>query len=158
MEAIGDLFEYYLDAPRLLGGGVDKAEELASRVRYLEVAEYHYELARLAEKHKQFQAAEHQYRLAVERAPNDPGRLIDLAEFFEAQGRRRESDEIFRRAREIAPQAPIVWFEQAKTYVASHRNIETAKALLKRYLSSSLTPQDPPRYEAKKLLRQIPDG
>ena len=158
MEAIGDLFEYYLDAPRLLGGGLDKAEELASHVRYLDVAEYHYELARLAEKHKQFQAAEHQYRLAVERAPNDPGRLIDLAEFVEAQGRRRESDEIFRRAREIAPQAPLVWFEQAKTYVASHRNIETARALLKRYLSSSLTPQDPPRYEAKKLLRQIPDS
>jgi len=84
--------------------------------------------------------------------------VIDLAEFVEAPGRRRESDESFRRAREIAPQAPIVWFEQAKTYVAPHRNIETAKALLKRYLSSSLTTQDPPRYEAKELLRQIPDS
>jgi tetratricopeptide (TPR) repeat protein len=158
MEAIGDLFEYYLAAPRLLGGGVAKAAELASRVRYLDVAEYHYELARLAGKHKQFQAAEHHYRLAVEWAPNDPSRLIDLAEFVEARGRQRESDEIFRRAREIAPRAPIVWFEQARTYVTSHRNIATARSLLKRYLSSSLTPEDPPRYEATKLLSQIPDS
>ena len=141
MEAIGDLFEYYLAAPRLLGGGVDKAAELASRVRYLDVAEYHYELARLAEKHKQFQAAEHHYRLAVEWAPNDPSRLIDLAEFVEARGRQRESDEIFRRAREIAPRRPIVWFEQARTYVTSHRNIESARSLLKSYLSSVSHPQ-----------------
>ncbi len=158
LEAIGDLFEYYLDAPGLLGGGVEKAAELAFRVRFLDLAEYQYQQARLAEKRKQFRIAEFHYRRAADLVPDDPGRLIDLAEFFEARGQRREADEIFRRARTIAPEAPRVWFEQAKTYVRSHRNTEVAKTLLHRYLASNLTPEDPPRYEARDLLRQIPGG
>ena len=72
LEVIGDLFEYYLDAPGFLGGGLDKAERLAARVQHLDAAEFHYEQARLAERHKQTSAAERHYRQAAELAPKDP--------------------------------------------------------------------------------------
>jgi hypothetical protein len=50
IEALDDLFEYYLSAPGFLGGGIEKAEGLARRIDRVEPAEGHYALYRLAEK------------------------------------------------------------------------------------------------------------
>jgi len=154
LEAVNDLFEYYLDAPGFLGGGLEKAAALAKRIGELDPAEYHYAQARLAEKRKEFQTAENQLRRATQLAPRQVGRLIDLAKFLAKQGRYQESDEAFREARKIAPDSPRVLFEQASVYIRARRNIELARELLKRYLESPLTPDDPPRSKAEELLRQ----
>ena len=50
LEALGDLFEYYLEAPGIAGGGMDKAEDVAARIRRQNEVEGHYVLARIAEK------------------------------------------------------------------------------------------------------------
>jgi tetratricopeptide (TPR) repeat protein len=154
LEAASDLFEYYLDAPGFLGGGLERAAALAQRIGELDPAEYHYAQARLAEKRKEFQTAENQLRRATELAPRQVGRLIDLAKFLAKQGRYQESDAAFHEAHEIAPDAPRILFEQASVYIRSRRNMELAKELLKRYLDSPLTPDDPPRSKAEALLRQ----
>ena len=154
LEAVNDLFEYYLDAPGFLGGGFEKATALAKRIGELDPVEYHYAQARLAEKRKEFQTAENQLRRATQLAPRQVGRLIDLAKFLAKQGRYQESDEAFLEARKIAPDSPRVLFEQASVYIRSRRNIELARELLKRYLESPLTPDDPPRSKAQELLRQ----
>lgn len=158
VEAWNDLFAYYLDAPRFLGGGMDKAAAVADRVRGLDAAEYHFDQARLAEKQKQPQLAEQHYRWAAGLAPQDPGRLIDLAEFLESRGRRGDADRVFERAYEIAPVAPIVLYERARTYVKSGRRLDDARTILMRYLSIQAGPDDPPRSEALKLLKQLPGG
>jgi hypothetical protein len=44
-------------------------------------------------------------------------------------------------------------FDRAEIYIHSGRNLETARSLLKQYLSKPLTPDDPPRQEAEKLLK-----
>jgi len=154
LEAVNDLFEYYLDAPGFLGGGLEKAAALAKRIGELDPAEYHYAQARLAEKRREFQTAENQLRRATQLAPRQVGRLIDLAKFLAKQGRYQESDQAFREARKIAPDSPRVLFEQASVYIRARRNIELARELLKRYLESPLTPDDPPRSKAEELLRQ----
>jgi tetratricopeptide (TPR) repeat protein len=155
LEANNDLFEYYLDAPGFLGGGLEKAATLASRIGELDPAEFHYAQARLAEKRKEFQKAENQFRRASELAPRQVGRLIDLAKFFAKQGRYQESDEAFHQARQLAPNSPKILFEQASVYIRSGRNLETAKQLLRQYLDSPLTPDDPPRWQAERLLKQV---
>ncbi len=154
MEAISDLFEYYMDAPGFLGGGLDKAAALATRMAALNPAEGAWANARLAEKRKEFAAAEQQLRRAADLAPRQVGRVIDLAKFLAKNGRYQESEETFRRAESIAPDSPKLMFERASTYIRARRNMETAKELLKRYLDSPLTPDDPPRKEAQELLRQ----
>lgn len=52
MEAISDLFEYYLDAPGFLGGGLDRAAKLAAHMAEVNPAEGHWAQSRLAEKRK----------------------------------------------------------------------------------------------------------
>ncbi len=155
LEALSDLFEYYLDAPGFLGGGLDKAAALTGRMMEVNPAEGYWAQARLAETRKEFGTAEQQLRRATELAPRQAGRLIDLAKFLSKTGRYQESDEAFRKAEAIDPGSPRLMFARASTYIHSGRNIEVAKQLLRRYLAASLTPDDPPRREAEELLRQV---
>lgn len=153
-EAVNDLFEYYLEAPGILGGGLERASALTGRIKELDPAEYHYAQAKLAEKRRQFQMAENQFRAAIQLAPKQVGRVLDLAKFLAKQGRWDESEAAFRQARQLAPDSPKVLFEEASAYVRAGRNLKAAKDLLRRYLSAPLTPDDPPRREAEQLLKQ----
>ena len=153
-EAMNDLFEYYLQAPGFLGGGLDKAAALAARIRDLDPAEFHFAQAQLAEKRKEWGTAEQQLRRAVDLAPRQAGRLLDLAKFLARQGRHQESDAAFQQAARIDPASPRILFERANTYIRTKRNIDEARSLLKQYLASPRTPDDPSREEAEKLLKQ----
>ena len=158
LEAVDDLFEYYLQAPGFLGGGQDKAAQLSERIRDRAPAKYHSLQARLAEKQKKLPIAEQHLREAIEAAPAEPGRLIDLARFLARQRRYSDSDAAFDRAAELAPDSAGLKFQRARTYVDANRNLDLARKLLQEYLSSSLTPDDPPRADAQKLLQKIGKG
>jgi tetratricopeptide (TPR) repeat protein len=154
-EAINDLFEYYLEAPGFLGGGMDKATALAKTIGNLDPVEYQYALAVIDEHRKEYNSAEQHFRRALELAPRQVGRVIDLAKFLAKQGREQESDALFAEAEKIAPNEPKVLFARASVYIRSQRNLGTAKSLLERYLKAPLTPEDPPREEAQKLLKTV---
>jgi Flp pilus assembly protein TadD len=154
LEAQSDLLEYYLEAPGLLGGGFDKACATAAQIARISPAEGHWAQAKLAEKRKDFSSAEAQLRRAVELAPHQIGRLIDLARLFTKQGRYQEADLSLAKAEQIAPNSPELMFAKADLYIEGKRNLDVARELLKRYLSSALTPEDPPRAAAEKLLKQ----
>jgi len=155
LEALSDLFEYYLEAPGLVGGGVDKAERIAAQIQRFSGAEYHYACARLAEKRKDFARAEQELRMAMELAPNQIGRVIDLAEFLSKHGRFEESDALFRRAAEMQPRSPKLMFARAESYIHSGRNLPQAQQLLHEYASLQITPDDPSRAEAARLLKNL---
>lgn len=156
LDALDDLFDYVMEAPGFLGGGQDRAVQLAERIREQNPVQYHFMLARLAEKGKQWQEAEQHWRKAAELAPSDEGFLIGLAKFLARQSRHSESEQVFAQAEKIAPNNPRLKFERAKAYIESSRNREAARKLLEEYLrSSSLTPDDPPRSEAQRLLEKV---
>ncbi len=152
-EAINDLFEYYLEAPGFLGGGMDKAAYLANKIGALDLAEHQYALAVIAERRKEFNSAEQHFRRALEIAPRQVGRVLDLARFLSKQGREQESEALFLKAEKIAPNEPKILFERASTYIRANRKLDTARQLLQQYLNSPLTPDDPPRAEAQRLLK-----
>jgi len=154
-EAVGDLFDYYLDAPGFLGGGTNKAEELAAKVAQKDPAEGHYYQAELANRRKQYDSAERHLRAAMELAPRQVGRVIALARYLSARGRSNESDALFDQAEQLAPENPRVIYERASAYVKEGRNLDKARKLLQRYLQSTVTPNDPPKSEAESMLKKI---
>jgi tetratricopeptide (TPR) repeat protein len=154
-EAIGDLFDYYLSAPGFLGGGEGKAHELAAQVAKHDPAEGHYYQALLEERHRRYEAAEEHFRAAVQLAPEEPLRVMDLATYLASRGRAEESEQLFDRAESLAPDQPRILFERASAYVKEHRNLPEARRLLERYMQSPLTPRDPPRRQAEVLLRKL---
>ena len=152
-EALSGLFEFYLEAPGIVGGGLDKAETIAGRFAGLNEAEYHWARAWLAEKRKDAASAEREYRAALEAAPNEVGRTLDLAAFLSSRGRYRESEALFRSAAEQHPDAPKVLYARAASYVQSRRKLGEAETLLERYLQVQTTPDDPTRPEAAELMK-----
>jgi len=153
-EAMNDLFDYYLQAPGFLGGGYDRAEQIAQRIAQQNEAEGHFAQAQLADKRKQFDTAEEQLRRAMELAPKQVGRVLDVAKYLAKRGRFEESEAAFDRAEALAPGSPKVYFARARTYIEHRRHLDKAKELLVKYLGSELTPDDPPRDEAERLLKQ----
>ena len=154
-EAKNDLFSFYLAAPGFLGGGIEKAEAIAKSIANERPPESNFEEAQIAEHRKDYVAAEAHLRRAVELAPTEAGRIVDLARFVAKRGRLAESDALFEQARKLAPSLPRVAFAQARVDIENHRNLERARGLLQQYLHASLTPDDPPRQEAEKLLQHV---
>lgn len=158
-DAMSDLFDYYLDAPGFLGGGYDKAQAIARKIADVDPAEGYFARAKLAEKRNEYETAETQLRHAIEIAPHQVGHVLDLAKFLANQGRQQESDALFAKAETIAPETPGVWYARADTLIRQKRNLDEAKRLLRKYVqSSSITPDDPSKNDAQRLLRQVEGG
>jgi tetratricopeptide (TPR) repeat protein len=156
-DALGDLFDFYLDAPGFMGGGLDKAEAIAHRVEAFDPAEGQFNLARIATKRKQPGEAEMHFRAAMNLNPKAVGHRIGFARFLAHQGRISEADALLAQGEAAAsPDNPRLIFGRASIYIETHRNPAEARRLLERYLASNLTPDDPPRQAAEKLLRQVP--
>jgi len=68
-EALSDLFEYYLEAPGFLGGGLEKAADLSERIRNLDPARY--------------PALEHEWKPEYMYIPSAPGTITQITETIE---------------------------------------------------------------------------
>lgn len=153
-EALSDLFDYYLEAPGFLGGGFDKAAQVADQLATVDPAEGYFSKAQLAQKSRQYGVAEQHLRQAIALAPRQVGRWIDLAKFLAKEGHLQESDQAFAEAQKLAPDAPKVWFARADSYIQQKRNLQEAKTLLQKYVHANITVDDPPKQEALELLKE----
>lgn len=153
-DAMDDLFDFYLEAPGFLGGGIDKAEAIAHRIEARDPAEGKFDLARIEVKRKRPAEAEGHFRAALNLAPKAVGHVVAFARFLAQQGRVRESDAVLAEGEAAAPENPRLLYGRASIDIETHRNLSEARRLLQRYLASNLTPDDPPREAAEKLLQQ----
>ena len=113
LDAQSDLFEYYLEAPGFLGGGLDKADATAVQIgthqpgRWVNGRE-----AKLAEKRKESSSAEAHLRRAIELAPQQVGRLIESGALPDQTGPVPGGRSEFGEAEKIAPDSPRLMFAQ----------------------------------------------
>jgi tetratricopeptide (TPR) repeat protein len=88
--AAGDLGEFYIAAPGIVGGGADKAKQLAASIGSRFPAQSHRLLALLAEKQGSMTAAENEFKAAVA-AGKSPEAYIDLGFFYQRNNRPDEA-------------------------------------------------------------------
>jgi tetratricopeptide (TPR) repeat protein len=153
--ALLSLFEFYLEAPGMIGGGADKAEQLAGRIEKIFPADGARCWAALYEKRGEFGRAEEKLHLAKSLQPGEVSHLLSLASFLARRGRIPESDQLYAEALQQAPSSPEVWFSRGKSLVRSRRNRDEARDLLGRYIKADLPPDATPRSEARELLQQL---
>jgi tetratricopeptide (TPR) repeat protein len=154
LEAMSDLLEYYLEAPGFLGGGFDKAQTVAAKMSQIDPAEGYWAKSKLAEKRKEFRSAEDQLKRAIDASPQAIGRVIDLAKFLARHGRFQEANQTFAKAEKLGQNEPKVIYTKAELLIQQKQDLQVAKDLLKRYMTMKLSPDDPSRAEAQKLLKQ----
>jgi len=104
--------------------------ETAVALEHERPAEYHCEMAQLAERKKQYAEAEQHLRSAVSLAPGDVGRVLDLARYLSKHGRIEESDALFLEGGKLRLNEPRVVFARAETCVETRRHSEEARKLL----------------------------
>ena len=98
VEARSDLGEFYLEAPGIVGGGRDKAEAQAQALAGLDASKADYLKGRIAEKKKDFAAAEREYRAAIEASHGSALTWFNLALFFRHQQRWEDMEDAIRHA------------------------------------------------------------
>lgn len=155
VDARADLADFYLEAPRLLGGGEEKAEEQARELSKLEPAQGYLVRARIAEKKKDFVAAEAGYRSAIREGGGAAGPWLALARFYRARSRFDEMEQAIAHATAPHLNRPDLLMSAAEMLIQSGRNLTLAQQLLERYLSSSVTAEDAPVFKAHYLLGKM---
>jgi Tfp pilus assembly protein PilF len=149
-----DLAEFYLEAPGIVGGGQDKARAEAQELLRINPAKAHWVTARLAEKNKDNETAEKEYRASIEASHGGANAWLNLAGFYRKTGRFDEMQDALRHAAAAPMYQPEVLVDAASTLLRANRDLPFATQLLRRYLASNTVEQAPP-FKAHYLLGNI---
>jgi tetratricopeptide (TPR) repeat protein len=146
VQAMNDLGEYYVDAPSLIGGGLDRAQALAASMQPNFPSQAHRLLALIAEKKKDTATAEAEFISAVA-AGKTPEAYIDLGHFYQRQHQLDKMLEALQSgiAADRRKGPPLV--DAASILTDARRSPDLAETLLRTYLSSSAKTDDAPAFK-----------
>jgi tetratricopeptide (TPR) repeat protein len=137
-----DLADYYIDAPAMLGGGKNKAEQQAAALDSISRPAALYVRARLAESNKDNAKAEDFYKQAVAAAHNPADYLNELAGFYRRTGNLDQMQATIARVAAM-PQPGIAFYDTACMLIRTGRNLNGAIEMLQRYIASGGTEEAP---------------
>src|SRR5689334_9822778 len=86
--------EFFLNAPGIVGGGVDKARVEAGRIATLSKYRGGFARAKIAEHEKDLQASEREYRMLVVEFPDSSSAITALATFLQNNNRFDEAFDV----------------------------------------------------------------
>ena len=152
VDARSDLAEFYLEAPGIVGGGRDKAQEQADWLLRLDPARAHWVNARIAEKKKDFTTAENEYRQAIEASHGSASAWLNLGLFYRHRERWDEMEQTLTHVRPAPLDRPDALVDAAEILIRSQRNLPEAVQLLRAYLNSSAKVEQAPAFKVHYLL------
>jgi cytochrome c-type biogenesis protein CcmH/NrfG len=153
VEARADLADFYVEAPGIVGGGIDKAATQAQQLVPLDPAEAHLVRAQIAEKDNDQAAAEREFRAAIQTSGGRPGPWMDLARFYRRTNRFDEMQAAIQQATSAQNNRHVL-LAAAEILILTQRNLPAAGELLRRYLASE-TVEDAPAFKAHYLLGSL---
>jgi Flp pilus assembly protein TadD len=146
VQAMSDLGQFYIAAPSLIGGGLDKARTLAATMQPHYPAQAHRLLALIAEKKKDNAAAEAEFSNAIA-VGKTPEAYIDLGQFYQ---RHNQSDKMLNALKSAVAadhhKGPAL-VDAAGILTDAQCSPELAVTLLRTYLSSSAKTDEAPAFK-----------
>jgi tetratricopeptide (TPR) repeat protein len=155
VEARSDLSTYYVQAPAVMGGGLEKAREQAAQVSKYDAAEADAILAQVAAKAKRYDEAEAHLRSAIQEAHNPATYWLQLADFYRLRGRVDDAQKTVLTAIAQPSRSAQNYFDAANELYLSGRDFPDAAQYLQKYLDSGGLVEDAPAFRAHYLLGQI---
>ena len=153
-EARTDLAEFYLEAPSIVGGGKDKARDQASALMPLNPGMAHWVLGRIAEKNKDMDAAEREYRAGIAATHSGARACLDYAIFLHHANRLDEMVTALRPLESAPIDRPESLMDGASLLLHTEREYPLAMRLLHRYFSNGVV-EEGPAFKAHDLLGQL---
>ena len=153
-DALVDVAEYYLEAPGIMGGGNDKAREQAKVLGRVSPAQEHWVYARIAEKNKDFRAAEREYHQMIDIAKGEAEAWLNMGFFYRNRKRYDEMEQAFVKMNQAPMPHRGVLVEGANSLFRAGRAFSFAIELLRRYFAEGPV-EEAPAFKAHNLLGQI---
>jgi tetratricopeptide (TPR) repeat protein len=150
-DALADLGDFYREAPGIVGGGVDKAEQILRQLDSVDAPRAHLLRARIAEGRNDFGTAEHEFRAAVSSSPHPALHWTTLASFFRRRQRWQDLDQAIRNSYTAATHdrgATVALYDGAGVLTESKRDPAFAAKLLETYLAADTRTEEGPAFEA----------
>lgn len=148
IQAMNDLGEFYVDAPAIVGGGLDKGRALASQMQPRFPSQSHRLLALIASEDKDNATAEAEFKKAVV-AGRTPAAYIDLGQFYQRQNQPDKALEALKAGIDADRRKDSSLVDAASILIAMNRSPELAEDWLREYLSSSARSDDAPAFKVR---------
>ena len=152
--ALSDLGEYYVAAPPIVGGGIEKAQALAASMMPRFPAQAHRLLALISEKQKDNATAEAEFRAAVA-AGHSPEAYIDLGNFYQRHDQPGKMLEALNAGIAADHRKDAALVDAASILTAAHTESQLAEDLLRSYLSSPAKSDDAPAFKVHLQLGEL---
>jgi tetratricopeptide (TPR) repeat protein len=152
VEARKSLIQFYLQAPSIMGGSIDKAKEVAKQIVKLNPAEGHRSLGNIYLKEEKPAEAEKEY---VEMVKADPTYVPALANFYVSQKQYDKAFNLFEEAIKKNPDDMSAIYQVGKTSAISGQKLDRGEECLKKYLNYTPKVNEPSHGGANMRLAQI---
>lgn len=164
LDALSDLGEFYEEAPGAVGGGMDKADGIAKQIEALDQSRGHQFRATMAEKNKDFTAAEQEFKAAIPHAAHPAFQWMALASFYRRRERWSDMEAALKSGEAAAShdkRAAVAFVNGASVLVKANRQPEFAIKLYESYLASPDKTEEAPAFDVlvklSKLRKQTGD-
>jgi tetratricopeptide (TPR) repeat protein len=162
--ALSDLGSFYMAAPGLMGGGIDKAQGIADELAGVDPARAHQLRGEIAVQAKDYPSAEREFRLAIAASPHPALEWSVLASFYEHRQQWVQMDSAVHScilASERDPFAGVALYDAAGVLIRARREPELAAKMLEDYLQGDSKTDEAPAFVAHwrlaRLLEQLGD-
>ncbi len=145
--ALSDLGEFYVDAPGIVGGGLDKAERVAQQLDAFAPDRAHYIRARIAESQKDYARAEEEYKAAIAESKDPADAWMDLASFYRKRQRWDDMIQAVHKGASLDTEHGVASADGASVLIRAGRELPLARELLEQYLASSNKSEDAPAFQ-----------
>jgi tetratricopeptide (TPR) repeat protein len=144
--AMSDLGQFYVNAPGIVGGGVDKAQALAGQLLPRSAARGHRLLAQIAQKKNDQGTAEAEFKSAIA-AAKTPDSWVDLALFYQQHSQPDKAVSTLQTSIEMNRQRNAALVDAASILTDLHHQPELAERSLREYLASPAKTDDAPAFK-----------
>jgi len=155
LEARSDLISYYLMAPGMMGGSVEKAKDQAAAIAKLDPFQGHLALARVHEHEKQDDLFERELLAASAAKPDEIGPRFQLGLLYQRLERWEDAFRTFEDLAKVDKVRRNALYQVGRTGALSGRNLERAAECLGTFLAGTSAPGEPPAAAAHYRLAQV---
>ncbi|HEV2708695.1 MAG TPA: tetratricopeptide repeat protein [Edaphobacter sp.] len=154
VQAINDLGEFYVQAPAIVGGGLDKGRALADQIQTRFPSQSHRLLALIANENKDPATAEAEFQKAV-LAGRTAAAYIDLAQFYQQHNQPDKALEALKAGIGADRRRDAVLVDAASILTTMNRSPQLARDLLREYLNSPAKSDDAPAFKVRLQLARL---
>jgi len=149
--ALSDLGTYYMDAPGVVGGGMDKAEAIATQLSKVDPAKAYELRGNMNVERKDYTSAERDFKQSIAVSPHPAEQWTILANFYRNQKRWNDLDAAIQSCVSAAArdkQSGVALYDGAGILIETNRNPALAAKMLEDYLAGSSKSEEAPAFVA----------